>query len=222
MAEVTILIADDHGILRAGLRALIEAEPGYKIVGEAADGEEVLRLSAHLQPDIVLMDISMPGQSGLEATRQLKEKQPDIKVLILTVHEDKALLQEAIKVGASGYLLKRALKNDLFQAIHAVLRNELYLHSAMIRSFLEGTVLEAKSPATGLETLTRREIEVLRLIAQGFTNSQIAEKLAVSLRTVEYQRGNLTNKLKMHSRVDLFRFASEHGLVDLSEADSTS
>jgi two-component system, NarL family, response regulator NreC len=222
MADVTILIADDHGILRAGLRALIEAEPGYKIVGEAADGEEVLRLSAHLQPDIVLMDISMPGQSGLEATRQLKEKQPDIKVLILTVHEDKALLKEAIKVGASGYLLKRALKNDLFQAIHAVLRNELYLHSAMIRPFLEETVLEAKSPATGLETLTRREIEVLRLIAQGFTNSQIAEKLAVSLRTVEYHRGNLTNKLKMHSRVDLFRFASEHGLANLSETDSTS
>jgi two-component system, NarL family, response regulator NreC len=222
MPVVSILIADDHGILRAGLRALIDAESGYQVVGEAANAEEVLRLSAHLQPDIVLMDISMPGESGLEATRRLKEKHPGIKVLILTVHEDKALLQKAIKVGASGYLLKRALKNDLFQAINAVLRNELYLHSAMIRSFLEGAIPEVKPKATALEGLTPREIEVLRLIAQGFTNSQIAEKLSVSLRTVEYHRGNLTNKLKMHSRVDLFRFASEHGLVDLSDADSTS
>lgn len=137
MPEVSILIADDHGILRAGLRALIDAESGYQVVGEATNAEEVLRLTAHLQPDIVLMDISMPDESGLEATRRLKEKHPGIKVLILTVHEDKALLQKAIKVGASGYLLKRALKNDLFQAINAVLRNELYLHSAMIRSFLD-------------------------------------------------------------------------------------
>ncbi len=219
MKDVSILIADDHGILRAGLCALIEAEPGYAVVGEAATGDEALILSAHLKPDIVLMDISMPGLSGIEATRRLKEKQPEIKVLILTVHEDKGLLQEAVRVGASGYLLKRALKSDLFLAIHAVLRNELYIHSAMIRTIIEGTSLEAQPKASELEQLTPREIEVLRLVAQGFTNPQIAEKLNISLRTVEYHRGNLTSKIKMNRRVDLFRFANEHGLIDVSEAD---
>jgi two-component system, NarL family, response regulator NreC len=222
MTDVGILIVDDHGILRAGLRALIESEPGYTVIGEASTGEEALQLSSQLKPVIVLMDISMPGISGIEATRRLKAKHPEIKVLILTVHEDKGLLQEAVKVGASGYLLKRALKSDLFLAIQAVLRNELYLHSAMIRSIIAGTSLEAQPKATSLEGLTPREIEVLRLVAQGFTNNDIAKKLGISLRTVEFHRGNLTSKLKLSSRVDLFRFASEHSLVEVSDTDSGS
>ncbi len=208
-----ILIADDHGVLRAGLRALLNAEPGLEVVGEASNGEEAIRLASELKPDIVLMDVSMPKCGGVEATKQLKESSPDISVLILTVHEDDCLLREAIQSGAGGYILKRAVESELINAVLAVSRGELYVHPAMTRALL----VDPTGPATARKaqevTLTRREYEVMTLIAQGYSNRQIASKLSISVRTVESHRANLMGKLNLSSRVELVRYAAQQGLL---------
>ncbi len=211
---VRLLIADDHGVLRAGLIALLKEETGMEVVGEADDENSAVSLAVEKRPDVILMDLSMPNTGGIEATRRIKQLVPEVRILILTFHEDKSLMQEAIRAGAMGYILKRAVKSELINAIHAVMRGELYLHPAMARLlFLEQ---QASSPETIKfvpEALTFREIEVLRLIAQGYTNSQAAEMLCISVRTVEYHRSNLTTKLNMHSRVELIRYAEENGLI---------
>jgi two-component system response regulator NreC len=212
-----ILIADDHGVLRAGLRALLKAEPELEVVGEAADGAEALRLAGALRPDIVLMDISMPDCGGIEATRRLRALLPDVRVLILTVHDDKSMVQEAIQAGAAGYILKRAAESELVNAIQAVSRGDMYVHLPMTRSLqAEATAMPA-SDRVATETLTPREIEVLRLIARGHTNRQIAGLLTLSVRTVESHRANLMDKLDLHSRVELVRYAAQHGLLEPEE-----
>ena len=209
---IRILIADDHGVLRAGLRALLNAEPDLEVVGEAADGDEALRLTRTLQPDIVLMDVSMPGCGGIEATRRLKELRSDVRVLILTVHEDSGLLQEAIRAGASGYILKRAAESELVNAIQAVWRGDLYVHPAMTRALFASTIHAPADNQVAIETLTPREVEALRLIAQGHTNRQMADLLTLSVRTIESHRANMMQKLDLHSRVELVRYAMKHGL----------
>lgn len=211
---IRLLVADDHGLLRAGLVALLNAETGMTVVGEAEDEHSAVSLTVEKKPDIVLMDISMPDSGGIEATRRIKQLVPEAKILILTVHEDKGLMQEAIRAGAMGYILKRAIKSELVNAIQAVLRDELYLHPAMARLlFLESQSLQMQETRLMPEELTFREIEVLRLIARGYTNNQAAEKLHISVRTVEYHRGNLTAKLNLRSRSELMRYAEEKGLV---------
>ena len=208
-----VLIADDHGVLRAGLRALLKTEEDLQVVDEAADGETALRLASRLRPDIVLLDLSMPGPGGIEVTRKLKEMLPATRVLILTVHEDETLLREALKAGASGYIIKRAVESELISAIHAVSRGEIYVHPAMTRWLLqepEPAAPKRRDPAT----LTPREIEVLRLIVQGHTNSQIAEVLTLSVRTIESHRANLMGKLGLQSRVELVRYAVKNKLLD--------
>jgi two-component system response regulator NreC len=210
---IRVLIADDHGVLRAGLRALLNAEPDLEVVGEAADGDEAMQLARTLQPDVVLMDIHMPGCGGIEATRRLKVLHPDVLVLILTVHEERSLLQEAIRAGAAGYIIKRAVESELINAVHAVSRGDLYVHPAMTRALLDGKTAPRIDDDLVVEELTPREIEVLRLIAQGHTNRQIADILTISVRTVESHRANLMVKLNLHSRVELVRYAMEHGLL---------
>jgi two-component system, NarL family, response regulator NreC len=211
---IRILVADDHGLLRAGLVALLNGETGMTVVGEAEDEHSAVSLTVEKKPDIVLMDISMPNSGGIEATRRIKQLVPEAKILILTVHEDKGLMQEAIRAGAMGYILKRAIKSELVNAIHAVLRAELYLHPAMARLlFLEQDSAEPYQTRLIPEELTYREREILRLIARGYTNNQAAEKLHISVRTVEYHRGNLTAKLNLRSRSELMRYAEERGLV---------
>jgi two-component system, NarL family, response regulator NreC len=208
-----VLIADDHGVLRAGLRALLKTEEDLQVVDEAADGDTALRLASRLRPDIVLLDLSMPGPGGIEVTRKLKEMLPATRVLILTVHEDETLLREALKAGASGYIIKRAVESELISAIRAVSRGEIYVHPAMTKWLLkESTPVAPKKrdPAA----LTPREIEVLRLIVQGHTNSQIAEVLRLSVRTVESHRANLMGKLGLQSRVELVRYALKNKLLD--------
>jgi two-component system response regulator NreC len=208
-----VLIADDHGVLRAGLRALLKTEEDLQVVDEAADGETALRLASRLRPDIVLLDLSMPGPGGIEVTRKLKEMLPATRVLILTVHEDETLLREALKAGASGYIIKRAVESELINAIQAVSRGEIYVHPAMTRWLLqepEPAAPKRRDPAT----LTPREIEVLRLIVQGHTNSQIAEVLTLSVRTIESHRANLMGKLGLQSRVELVRYAVKNKLLD--------
>jgi len=236
-----ILIADDHGLLRAGLRTFLNAEPDLEVVGEAATGEETKRLTREFQPDVVLMDISMPGCGGIETTRRLVELCPAVRVLILTVHEDTGLLQAAIRAGAAGYILKRAVEAELVSAIRAVSRGDLYVHPSMTRALLtEAATSVAMAPSairvgtetlaprgthtpretrtpretlTPCGTLTPREVEVLRLIARGHTNRQIADFLTLSVRTVESHRANLMDKLDLRSRVELVHYAMDNALL---------
>lgn len=214
---IRLVVADDHGLLRAGLIALLNAEAGMTVVGEADDEHSAVSLTVEKRPDVVLMDISMPDSGGIEATRRIKQLVPEARILIMTVHEDKGLMQEAIRAGAMGYILKRAIKSELVNAIQAVVRDELYLHPAMARLLF---VENQPPPSHGfklvpepLEPLTSREIEVLRLIARGYTNNQIAETLHISVRTAEYHRGNLTAKLNLRSRSELMKYAEEKGLI---------
>jgi two-component system response regulator NreC len=213
--EVRILIVDDHGVLRAGLRALLSTERDMLVVGEAADGGEAIRLVEELRPDVVLMDVSMPGEGGIATTRRLLSLRLGVRVLILTMHEDDGLLHEAIRAGAAGYILKQAVEQELTSAIRAVARGEMYVHPAMTRALLAGMGRPTPPGDIAPEALTPREAEVLSLIARGYTNRQIAEKLTLSVRTVEGHRANLMAKLNMHSRVELVHYAAEHDLLDL-------
>jgi two-component system response regulator NreC len=210
---VRVLIADDHAIVRAGLRAVLKGEPGMELVGEASGGEEALALVESLQPDILVLDLSMPGLDGIQVTRRMQASAPGVRVLILTVHEDEALLREAIRAGAAGYILKHAAEAELISAIHTVQMGEIYIHPKLVRSLLAEP---EKQVPTGLQPetlLTPRELDVLNRIVQGYTNRQIAEELKLSVRTVEGYRANMTEKLGLHSRAELVRYAREHKLL---------
>ena len=196
------------------MRALLKSDSNLEVVGEAENGEETLRLAMQLNPDIVLMDMNMPGMNGVETTRQLIKQNADLRVLVLTIHEDYEMVREAIQAGAAGYIIKRAADSELTNAIQAVSRGELYVHPAMTRALLNPQTQDT-AKSIGGESLTSRELEVLRLLAQGYTNKQIAEELSVSVRTVETHRANITGKLNIRSRVELLRYATKHGLIDL-------
>ena len=211
---VRILIADDHGVLRAGLRAILEDEPDIEVVGEAADGDEAVHLAGVFKPDITLMDLGMPGIGGIEATRRIRGMFPDIQVLILTVYEDESLLQEAIKAGASGYVIKRAAEEDLINAIRAVERGDMYIHPAMTRKLLKDLTPTISSQKSAINSLTTRELEIIRYVIRGYTSRQIAEVLFISTRTVEAHRSSLMGKLNLKNRVELVEFAEKHGLIE--------
>jgi two-component system, NarL family, response regulator NreC len=210
---IRILIADDHALVRTGLRAMLAAETDLEVVGEAGDAAETLRLAAALQPDLVLLDITMPQQSGIVTAQQLKAAHPALVVLFLTMHEDEGLLHEALRAGAAGYVIKRAEAAELLQAIRAASRGELYVHPAMTRGLLRQPATTRNRRGERLPALTPREVEVLRLLARGNTNRQIAALLGLSVRTVESHRANLMGKLELASRVELVDYAEEHGLV---------
>jgi two-component system response regulator NreC len=213
---IRVLIADDHTIVRTGLRALIAGEAGMELVGEATCGEEALEMTRELRPDVLVLDLSLPDMDGIRVTHALKREQPDVRVLILTVHEDETLMRESMRAGASGYVLKHAAESELVAAIHTLALGGIYVHRQMIGGLFsepETPGAPAAANASSVELLTPREIGVLRLVVQGYTNRQIAEELALSVRTVEGHRANLTAKLGMHSRVELARYAREHGLT---------
>jgi two-component system response regulator NreC len=209
-----ILIADDHAIVRAGLRALISGEPGLEMVGEAAGGYEAIELVRQTHPDVLVLDLSMPDLDGISVTRAIKPEMPDLHILILTLHEDEALLKEAIKAGAGGYILKRAAESELISAIQAILRGSLYVDPSMVRVLLGGPSANPISQPVPVEPLTPREKEILKLIVEGYTNRQIGEELIISVRTVEGHRANISDKLGLHSRVELVRYAHEHGMIE--------
>ena len=211
---IRVLIADDHAIVRTGLRALLNGEKGMDLVGEATGGEEALRLALALIPDIVVMDLSMPDLDGIEVTRRIKAVLPQIKVLILTVHEDEAFLREAIHAGASGYIIKHAAESELISAIHTVQLGDIYVHPKMITALFKESAVPPLKTISPVEVLTPRENDVLRLIVQGYTNRQIGQELNISFRTVEGHRSNISDKLGLHSRVELVRYARQHGLIE--------
>lgn len=216
---IRILLADDHEIVRASLRMLLQAQEDLEIVGEATGGWDALRLAQQLQPDVVIMDISMPDMNGIEATRRIRQlKQPPV-VLVLTMHESEAHFFETLQAGASGYVPKRAAPTDLIQAIRVVYSGDTFLYptvaAALVSDFLACT--EGDRARERLDDLTARQQEVLQLIAEGLTNQEIAEQLTISPKTVERHRENIMAKLDLHNRTELVKYAVRKGLIDLGE-----
>ena len=210
---IRILIADDHAVVRSGLRALLQADADLEVVGEAEDGTQALRLAETLHPDMVLLDITMPPEDGIKTAKRLKEKHPELIVLFLTMHEDESLLHEALRAGAAGYVIKRADESEIIQAIHAASHGDIYVHPAMTRALLHQPITTEHRRGLPADELTRRELDVLRLLAKGNTNRQIAGLLGLSMRTVENHRANLMGKLGLVSRVELVNYAEEHNLL---------
>jgi two-component system response regulator NreC len=210
----SVLIADDHAIVRTGLRTLIHSEPELELIGEAAGGVEAIELVGKNPPDILLLDLSMPDLDGIAVTRKLKPIYPELRILILTIHDDEALVREAISAGASGYILKRAAESELVSAINVLMRGDMYVDHALLRPLVNDGAEESPKRHEQIEELTPREQDVLKLIVLGYTNRQIGDELSISVRTVEGHRSNLSEKIGARSRVDLVRFAREHGLVN--------
>ena len=206
-----ILIADDHGIVRSGVKLLLDRQPDMEVVAEAEDGIDALEQAVRLKPDIAVLDVSMPRMTGLQATHEIKAQSPDTQVLILSMHDDERYLLEALRAGASGYVLKRAADKDLVEAVRAASRGEPFLTSnaqqALIRDFID----RGQAPT---DELSPREQEVVQLIAEAHTNKEIAEILHLSEKTVESHRGRVLQKLGMRDRVELVRYAIRRGLVE--------
>jgi len=217
MGKIRVLLADDHAVLRAGLCMLLNAQPDMAVVGEAADAANAIEKAGVLQPDIVLLDLSMPGIPGLEAMGQIMEKAPATRVLVLTMHDDDAYLRQALQAGAWGYVLKKAADTDLISAIRAVQRGEVYIYPSMTRALLADVLPKAvaveASDADSFQRLSHRERQVLRLVALGHTNQQIADKLHLSVKTVETYRARGMDKLGLRGRAALVRYALERGLL---------
>ena len=212
MDKIRILLADDHAILRDGIRSLLNAEPDLEVVGEAAHGRDAVDRATELLPDVALLDCSMPELTGVEAMRRIRITAPAVKLLALTVHEDSASLRELLEAGAHGYVLKRAGKAELLQAIHAVYAGGIYIDpriaSQLVNPFYHAV---ATTPPRTTAALSGRESAVMRMIAQGHTNKEVAATLDISVKTVETYRARSMEKLGLRSRVDLVRVATERG-----------
>ena len=207
-----LLIADDHGVVRGGLRLLLDRQPDMEVVAEAADGAEALAEALAHQPDLAILDVAMPRLTGLQATREIKALAPGVDVLILSMHDDERYLFEALRAGASGYVLKREADHDLVDAIRAVMRGEPFLTNSAQRSLVREWMADASAGPS--EPLTPREQEVLKLIAEAHTNKEIAATLHLAEKTVESHRANVLRKLGMRDRVELVRYAIRRGLIE--------
>jgi two-component system response regulator NreC len=212
--QIKVIIAEDHQIVREGLRSMLEREPWIKVVGEAEEGRTTLRLARELAPDVIIMDVAMPELNGIEATRQIVAEFPKIKVIALSMHDDRRFVLNMIKAGAKGYLLKDCAFKDLIKAIRVVIANQTYLSSEIadivVKEYLATTTPEESS---ALYLLSPREREVLQLLAEGKTSSQIAENLHVSIKTIETHRSQLLAKLKVKSIAELTKYAIREGLT---------
>lgn len=213
MSKISIMIVDDHAVLRAGIRALLDLHEDLVVVGEASDGHQAVSRARELNPDIVLMDIGMEGLDGLAAARQIRSLNPHIRILFLTQHENKEYILPALKIGASGYVLKRAEGDELLTAIRAVHAGRTFFDPAIAGVVAEDVRRERDAPTDPFDALTDREREVLTLLAKGQTYQQIAETLFISPKTVDFHRANILRKLGLSSRADLTRYAVQRGLI---------
>jgi len=214
MNKIRVLLAEDHTIVRKGLRSLLEDEAAIEVIGEAEDGREAIQKVGQLRPDVVVMDITMPALNGLEATRQIKELFPEVKVLILTMHANEEYVFQILRAGASGYVVKQAAVTELVSAIQAVYRGDSFLSPSISSEVIEEYIRQAKGVAkNSYDKLTNREREVLQLIAEGHSSREIAELLHISAKTVRVHRAHLMDKLDIHSTAGLTRYAIRKGVI---------
>lgn len=215
---ISIILVDDHQIVRQGIRALLDREPDFRVISEGSDGEEALQLVQQYKPDVLVVDLLMPGMNGLEVTRQVSQKNPCTRVIVLSMHSHPPYVLESLRNGASGYVLKTSGADELARAIREVVGGQTYispqLSEVSIMRYIEGA---KEAPLDPLETLTRREKEIFRLAAQGLSNSKISARLCISVTTVNTHRANIMRKLGLHNQTELVRLAIKHGV--LIEAD---
>jgi len=227
-SPIRVLLADDHDILRQGLKMLLSLQQEMQVVGEARTGWEAVEMAQELQPDVVVMDITMPEMDGLEACRIIHNQQPATQVLFLTMHESEEYFLQSLRMGAAGYLVKKAAPTELQTAISEVARGGAFLYPGLakelIRAYVEDAApaspAQASNLAQELQVLTQRELEVLRLVAEGRTNQEIADQLVLSIKTVQAHRANVMEKLGLRDITKLVRFAVRHGLIPLAEDDN--
>ncbi len=219
MDRIRVLIVDDHAVVRAGMRLLVDSQPDMEVVGEAKDGREGLIQAQKLEPNVILMDITMPEFGGVEATQAIKETCPDIQIVALTMHEDPAFFFQILQAGASGYVIKGADPSELLNAIRAVVDNKAYISLSLTRKLFDDYLkrLEVGEEGDSYARLTAREKEVLKLVGEGYTSREIAHRLFLSINTVERHRTNIMDTLEMHNKSQLIRFAIRKGLVKLED-----
>lgn len=219
MGKIRLLLVDDHAVVRSGLRMLLQAQPDMLIVGEADTGVTAVIKARETQPHVVVMDISMPDMSGIEATRHIKRACPSTAILALTMHEDDAYFFEMLHAGASGYVPKRAAPDDLVSAIRTVHQGDVFLYPSLAKTLVQDYLHKARTAGEpGIEErLTPREQEVLTLIAEGLHNREIADALTISVKTVSRHRENIMRKLNLHDRVELVKYAIEKGLIQVGD-----
>lgn len=218
MNKIKVVIAEDHTIVRKGLCALLEGESDIEVIGEAENGREAIKIVEKLLPDVVVMDIAMPGLNGLETTRQLKKRIPKLKILILTMHDNEEYIFETLRAGASGYLIKRSAPNELISAIQSVYRDESFLSPAISKKVIAGFVQRGGAAAIedeDYQKLTAREREVLQLIAEGHANREISRLLHISIKTVESHKAHIMEKLDIRNIAELTQYAIRKGLISL-------
>ncbi len=217
--SIRILLADDHRILREGLRSLLAQQSDITVVGEASDGETAVTLARTLRPDLVIMDVVMPGLDGVAATRQIRAECPETRVIALSMHSDRRFVSEMVRAGALGYLVKDSAFEELNQAVKAVMANRPYLSAVitgtLVEDFVRQTSTQERAPVSPLHMLTAREQEVLRLLADGKRVKEIAHVLSISSKTVESHRQNIMDKLEIHSTIELTRYALREGLTSI-------
>jgi DNA-binding NarL/FixJ family response regulator len=211
--KTRILLADDHALVRRGLRLILDAQPDLEVVAEASDGAEAVKLALSTEVDLAILDISMPRMTGLQAARELQQRRPDLRVLILSMHESEQYLYEALRAGASGYVVKNAADRDLVEACRATMRGEPFLYPGAVSALINDYLRRAHNGEEPRDPLTPRETEVIKLVAESYTNQQIAQALVISEKTVERHRANILEKLGMRDRVELTRYAIRNGLV---------
>ncbi|MHB0868580.1 MAG: response regulator [Chloroflexota bacterium] len=212
--KTSVFLADDHAVLRAGLKMLIDAQPDLQVVGEAEDGEEAIERITSLKPDLALMDVNMPRLDGLEALRRIKAACPQVRVLVLSMYDDEGYLRRALENGASGYILKKAADSELMAALRAVARGEVYVYPSLTHLLVNRYLgREESRPSLAVVELSERELEVVRLLAEGHTSEQVGQRLALSAKTVDTYKARVMEKLGLRSRVDLVRYALRHGLL---------
>ena len=213
MDKIKVLVVDDHAILRDGIRALLSLHDDIEIVGEASEGKEAIEKARELAPDVIVMDIAMPGMDGLEATRRIRKKSPEVKVLVLTQHDNREYILSAIKAGVAGYVPKRALGSDLVSAIRTVYKGDSFLYPSAAAALIDSYLHQAEEEP--YDRLTAREREILKLIAEGHTSREIAGILFISLKTVLGHRTKIMEKLDLHNRTELIKYAMRKGLIKM-------